>query len=298
MSLYLCKCRTSIKVIYIAKNEHESFYSLMLDKFRVLSLTQYDRVLFSDGDVLVRGSLDYLYDLSMAGVLKENLVMAGTSEPANGGFFMLKPSNTAVDRIRNIIHDKEARGAQLEYPHFDRKVGWGHVFEGTDSFEFIRHRKASEWAFHGDFADQGLLYQWVKYEEKSVSVVFLDGIQNWGINSSTGELVLEAFIPLSTLNAFSNRVNRQCLKNHHPCQSPYNEFVHFTGTSKPWLRGPPVDWKTDEGPTGLWYRELDRLNEELILGLNFSSWRTGHRPLLGLSPLHVSAALANYSSVL
>jgi hypothetical protein len=286
-----------IKVTYIAKNEHESFYSLMLDKFRVLSLTQYDRVLFSDGDVLVRGSLDYLYELSMAGVLKENLIIVGRSEPANGGFFMLKPSDNAVERIRNIIRDKEARCAHLEYPYFDRKVGWGHVFEGTDYYEFISHRKASGWEFHGDFADQGLLYQWVKYEEKSVSMVFKDGIQNWGINASTGELVLETFNRLNVLNAFSNRGNRLCIKSHLPCQSPYTEFIHFTGTSKPWLRGPHADWKTNEDSSSMWFKELDRLNEELGLGLNFSNWRTGHQPLLGLFPLQISATTANYSSV-
>ena len=39
-----------IKVQYIPKAEDESFYRIMLDKFLTLSLTQYKRVLFLDGD--------------------------------------------------------------------------------------------------------------------------------------------------------------------------------------------------------------------------------------------------------
>jgi hypothetical protein len=296
----------NIQIIYIPKNEHESFYSVMLDKFRVLSLVQYDRVLFSDGDVLLRGSLDYLCELSVAGVLKENLVLAGKTEPANGGFFMLKPSDDAVARIRQVIRDKELRGAQLEYPHFDRRVGWGHAFaeeDGhiNDQYELISHRKFHQWGFHGDFADQGLLYQWVKYEEKSVSIVFRNGIQNWGVhNASTGELVLEAFHRLDVLDTFSTRTKRECwtIQLSAPCRSPFTDYVHFSGQLKPWFRGPPADWQNSTDPVGSWYRELERLNRELRLGLglDLTKWRTGHRPLLGLYPLHVSAALANYSS--
>jgi hypothetical protein len=289
----------NIQIVYIGKNEHESFYSIMLDKFRVLSLTQYDRVLFSDGDVLFRGSLDYLYDLSVAGVLKNNLVLAGKTEPANGGLFMLQPTTGAVDRIRRVIREKEVRGAQLPYPHFDRTVGWGHVFEGHDYYELFNHyKKLTQWAFHGDFADQGLLYQWVKYEEKSVSIVFKDGIQNWGVNASTGELVLETFHRLNVLDTLSNRTKRECwnLQLSAPCQSPFTDYIHFTGTIKPWLGRPPDDWRNSTSPQGTWYRELHRLNQELGLGLDFANWRTGHRPLLGFAPLHVSAAKANYST--
>jgi hypothetical protein len=300
----------NIQIIYVPKNEHESFYSVMLDKFRVLSLTQYDRVLFSDGDVVIRGSMDYLCELSVAGVLKENLVLAGKTEPANGGFFMLQPSDDAVTRIRQIIRDKELRGAPLEYPHFDRRVGWGHAFveeeekDGhniNDYYELISHRKFSQWAFHGDFADQGLLYQWVRYEEKSVSIVFRDGIQNWGVqNATTGELVLETFHGLDVLDTFSTRTKRECwtIQLQAPCQAPFTDYVHFAGHLKPWLRGPPAGWRKNNStdPVSSWYRELERLDRELRLGLDFTNWRTGHRPFLGLFPLHASAALANYSS--
>jgi alpha-N-acetylglucosamine transferase len=60
----------------------------MLDEFLLLYLIEYDRVLFMDGDVMARGSLDYLYYLSMNGTLPENVVVAGITEP-NGCVVML-----------------------------------------------------------------------------------------------------------------------------------------------------------------------------------------------------------------
>jgi alpha-N-acetylglucosamine transferase len=94
-----------IQIIYLPKNEQESFYSIMLDKFRaVLSLTSYDRVVLSDGDVMLRGSLDYLCELSMAGILQKNVVFAGRMEPANGGLFMVQPTNHSREGIaRRVI---------------------------------------------------------------------------------------------------------------------------------------------------------------------------------------------------
>jgi hypothetical protein len=33
------------------------------------------------------------------------------------------------------------------------------------------HRKGDEWSFYGAFTDQGLLYHWVKYVKKRVSMI-------------------------------------------------------------------------------------------------------------------------------
>ena len=57
--------------------------------------------------VMVRGSMDYLFHLSLLGVLKENVVFAGSKEPANGGTFMVAPKEGSWDRVLDIIHEKE-----------------------------------------------------------------------------------------------------------------------------------------------------------------------------------------------
>jgi hypothetical protein len=145
----------NIYVQYIPKAADESFYRTMLDKFLILGLTQYDRVLFMDGDVLARGNLDYLFDLSAKGILKRNVVTAGKTEPANGGFFMVSPSADASERIMAIIRDKEERGSKLPYPHWDEDVGWGHKFGDGDFARINSGRKHFKWDFYGAFADQG-----------------------------------------------------------------------------------------------------------------------------------------------
>jgi alpha-N-acetylglucosamine transferase len=147
--------RMDVKIQYIPKAEDESFYRIMLDKFLILTLTRYERVLFMDGDVLARGSLDYIFELSVQGVLKKNLVMAGQKEPANGGFFMLAPRLGGHDRIMAIIADKESRGVQTPYPHWDESIGWGHVIEEDDYYELLSGKRRQAWDFYGAFADQG-----------------------------------------------------------------------------------------------------------------------------------------------
>jgi hypothetical protein len=148
----------NIHVNYIPKTADESFYRTMLDKFLILGLVQYKRVLFMDGDVMARGSLDYLFDLSVRGVLKRNIVTAGKTEPANGGFFMVAPSDNASDRIMAIIRDKEERGKKLPYPHWDEDLGWGHKFEEGDFARLNSGRQFDKWSFYGAFADQGTIW--------------------------------------------------------------------------------------------------------------------------------------------
>ena len=73
-------------VKYLPFPEHgiQNFYTIQFEKFRILQFTEYSRILFMDGDVMPYCSLDYLFQLSEEGILKENLVIAWKSEPSNG----------------------------------------------------------------------------------------------------------------------------------------------------------------------------------------------------------------------
>jgi hypothetical protein len=290
----------NIKIEYIPKTKEESFYRIMLDKFRILSLTQYDRVLFMDGDVMAVGNLDYLFDLSMRGILKENLVYAGLTEPANGGFFMVAPKADARDRIMKIIQNKEDRCAKLPYPNWDAKIGWGHPMEDDDWFELMSDVKRRDWDFYGAFADQGLLFHWVKYEQKSVSVVLKDKIQNWGADSTDGTVRMEKELDLSVVSEHA-RV-RPCWKEiikFRQCLPPHSDFTHFTGRSKPWLNTPPPDLSeatASLSPQHFWFYTLSILNDKMGIGLDFTHWRTHHRPFLGMYPKHVEAAKTKYAT--
>ena len=309
----------NIHVKYIPKTVDESFYRTMLDKFLILGLVQYKRVLFMDGDVMARGSLDYLFDLSVRGILKQNIVTAGKTEPANGGFFMVSPSDNATDRIMAIIRDKEERGKQLPYPHFDEDIGWGHKIEEGDFARLNSGRQYDKWNFYGAFADQGtiwidscciiqrfydltyvypleilgLLFHWVKYAEKSVSIIFKHSVENWDVDGD-GKLFMEQRLELSIFNDYN--FDRVCW-NIRPCKTPFKDFIHFTGKSKPWLVSPPEGFETDSTSSAphFWYNSLHVLNDKMNLGIDFSQWRQFHRPLHGLFPTHSSASKTSYA---
>lgn len=53
----------------------------LMIKFIVLNFTQYSRVLFLDADVLPLHSLDYLFEISEAEILKPNVILAAGRAP-------------------------------------------------------------------------------------------------------------------------------------------------------------------------------------------------------------------------
>lgn len=152
----------NIKFRYIPKSKIENFFKTMLDKFRVLGLTEYRRVLFMDGDVMPTGNLDYLFELSDGpdAILKPNLVITGSQEPANGGFFMLAPGEGELEEINEIIHQREVKAQSLPHPYFDEVEGWGHEILPPDKWDRLKD-SGTNWTFWAAFADQGLLYHWV-----------------------------------------------------------------------------------------------------------------------------------------
>jgi hypothetical protein len=113
----------NIRVVYLPKYSHptlESFYSLMMEKFRVLLFEEYSRVLYLDADVLPLCNLDYMMELSESGeLLQENVVLAYKGEPASGGFFVLKPSAADYRELIEIVRKTESKYLELEYPHWD-----------------------------------------------------------------------------------------------------------------------------------------------------------------------------------
>jgi len=95
-------------------------------------------------------NLDYLFDLSEPSdesnqppILKENVILAGYNEPCSGGFFMLRPMPGDFKTIRAIIAEREWKGIQLPWPHFDKKEGWGHVIKPPDQSVRTKHADTS-----------------------------------------------------------------------------------------------------------------------------------------------------------
>jgi hypothetical protein len=273
-----------VKVVYIPKSEIESFYDTVMNKFRILALTQYRRVLLMDGDVMPIGNLDFLFELSDGknATLKENLIVMGTMEPANAGFFMLTPGEGEYERLTDIVHTREKEATKLKGRKFDEIKGWGHVIDANDEWESRRGKGGTKWNFHFAFSDQGLLFHWTKYVKRTVSIVHgyagIDQqVQNWS-PTIDGKVVLEERLK----DPFNGR-SKPRFKLYKHCNKFMCDFIHFTGKGKPWMHMPPAniaatEYKKDD-PTLVWWHTLYGLNEELGMALNFTTWAPQEPPL-------------------
>ncbi|KAL3923583.1 MAG: hypothetical protein SGARI_006189, partial [Bacillariaceae sp.] len=202
--------------------------------------------------------------------LQENVIIAGTEEACNAGFFMLKPSMEDWHLLQQHIRVKEEKALQLPYPWWDIVEGWGHVITSPDYWRGTNGTKLTRWHFHASFADQGLLYYWTKYVKKNVSIIIKDQIEHWTSQShgEKAEVALERIDRKGPLEKFScyartdeNRVR----------PAPYRDTVHFTGNQKPWdydLSNPvtedtPLVWgRGTLGPK--WVKHINEWRDTLI----------------------------------
>ena len=270
---------SNVKIKYIPKPIHGelNFYTVQLEKFRILQYYQeYSRILFIDGDVMPHCNLDYLFKLSEVEqgdtLLKENIIISGKTEPSSGGFFMLTPKEGDYEQLQEIVTNQQ-RTALHTGILFDPVMGWGHIITEPDSVLITatsttaitsNATTTTLWSWHGDFIDQGLLYYWVKYYKKNVSIIIKNKIQNWGRSSSSSRnsnnrsqqeddddddvLILEKTFHN---NLLSSSNNCDCLTKIERSNSdaflglssrdkqlgnylPYGNFVHFSGREKPW----------------------------------------------------------------
>ena len=128
--------RIRIKFVDKPTGNKESFSELVYDKFRILQLVEYDRVMFLDGDVIPLTNLDYFFELSMAKIsttnssstvtlpiLQPNFIIASRGEPCNAGMFILQPLEGEWQNLQDVIHQQHVSAQYLPYPKFDREYG-------------------------------------------------------------------------------------------------------------------------------------------------------------------------------
>ena len=277
-----------IIIKYIPPPITENFHTAMMDKFRILELTEYQRVLYLDADVLPLNNLDYMFELSVGPnpSLQENTVLTYHLEPANGGFFMLKPNKEDFQHISQIIERREMEGYD-----FNTTIGWGHVITPPDQWESFSENNKTDWTFYGAFTDQGLLFYWTKYVKKKVTILCGDKVRTYDENSISGEV--ELVKEESAMTIFENApsiknvtaMHRNRYLSHHI--APYKHFHHFVQKRKPWLdkkmaNNPNyVDYPKD--PVELWFKSLLEINSKYNLDLRTDNVWYG-RPTLGTFP--------------
>ena len=221
----------NIKLLYLPKFRWgmDNFYSVMMEKFRILNLIEYSRVLFLDSDIMPYCALDYLFEVSepssksVKPIVKENVIIAWGSQAANGGFFMLRPGPQEYQEVNQIIRKIEAKALTMEYPYWDKVEGWGHNFTYPDYWRCNKDWiNRTQWTWHGAFADQGLLYYWTKYHKKSVSIIIKHEIEHWGAHNGalTREATQKGALQNFTCGTRSGKVAPWL---------PFPVFSHFTG---------------------------------------------------------------------
>lgn len=290
----------NMRIMYIpspdpTSSQQEDFGEAQMNKFHILHLTEYQRILYLDSDVLPLCNLDYIFHLSTeAGkfYLKPNFVMAWTEEPANGGFFMLEPKEGDYEQLQAIIAHQRDRDRHLPYPHFDLTRGWGHRIKGTPDKWWARRRQGRAWNFYAANADQGLLYHWVKYVKKNVFIAQIYRGEWWGTNEK-GTLVLEktAEQPLTNFSCLPKRFDKEKMRYaKHPAfkwmllkHPPYGDHIHFYSVLKPWVRNeseaPIQDRRHAPSALSYWFHVLRKLNAKLSMGVDFENWKEHTMPM-------------------
>mmetsp|Transcript_5733 Transcript_5733/g.10868 ORF Transcript_5733/g.10868 Transcript_5733/m.10868 type:complete len:491 (-) Transcript_5733:61-1533(-) len=292
-----------IRVVLLDKPKMESFAQIVYDKFLTINMTRYKRVMFLDSDIIPMTNLDYFFHLSdpdyslLPTLLKPNFIIATREEPCNTGMFMVEPSYDAYNQYINIVNIQKERAKTLPYPYFDFKDGWGHSFGPGDYWEGIR-KKGNRWKFHASHSDQGLMYYFVKYVRKEVSIAIGNRIQNW--KNCSGDLPVMESDTHGVLSKYQGNLLRlqylcdispeEALKrdaddNRWACTPPYNSVAHFMGNTKPWRR--KFDFRRDKddsyrqfGARYMWFKELDQLSDTLGMGLDIQRWNQKYLSLM------------------
>ena len=286
----LLESSMGIKVQYVMdhQEEQQSFFSVMLQKFKILQMTQYKRVLFLDADIVPFCNLDYLFEASMSGIIQPNFVLAGSDAPAAGNFFLLEPAAGDYETlITQIVKPTLDRGK------WDGKRGWGHEIDENDPWErlayggskFVRrtlpwwHEKGRHWDFHGGPADQGLLYHWVKYVKRNVTIAVGPMVETWKDNSFTDGVLVDQ--PVLVNRTSSHPLQLQSCRRHVPIRFhskegttvPYSDYEH---NKKIWERGMlPSDISNRfdaSSPAQYWFHVLSILDQQFDLQINWARW--------------------------
>jgi hypothetical protein len=253
--------------------------------------------MFLDADTIPLVNLDYLFHLSDPAlhphpILRPNLIMATRAEPCNTGMFIMNPEEGAWDELQGVIQRHHELAKNLPYPHFDFVAGWGHNFEKEgDVWEAI-HRNGTRWRFHAGHSDQGLWYYFTKYFKQDVSIVIGNRLQNISPGQD-GKPQKENLIGvLSKYAPNPIAIQDDCKFNpsgSHSCNPVYQDFAHFMGSNKPWMRPPCKECQDSHSlltqPHNLWYTELTELNEKYSMGLDMEHFVEKHMPHMEVSPL-------------
>jgi hypothetical protein len=207
---------TRIKVKFLPQQKQDSWESFMSEKFQLLRFyDHYRQILFLDADVMPLCNLDYYFDLTKRGIFGPNMIASGRREPCQGGFFLLSPEKGDWETIQ-------------QFHYINTTHGFGQPLEEPAQALDINY---TQWDWYGAKDDQGLLYHWVRYVKKNVTVVNKSRVQQWGEKDDKRVQLVREISNFTVTCPNSSSIPRQFRRRHNPV---YRDHHHFTGQTKPW----------------------------------------------------------------
>lgn len=149
-----------VSLDYIPQSATQSFGMATLHKFRVLDMTEYDRVLFLDADILPLCHMDYMFteSMKMDGLLQKHVAIAGAVAPATASMFLVTPHAGEYQKVIDLV--RQHRNRPVGSTVFNSTVGWGQPIIPPDKWEAWGSRKGgTKWDFYA--ASSGMSYPFV-----------------------------------------------------------------------------------------------------------------------------------------
>lgn len=302
--------KSGILFDYMPKLPVDNFGVATLEKFRVLELLEYDRVLFLDSDVLPMCNMDYLFEESYrkGGLLSDFVVLSDSVAPFAGGCFLVTPQKGEFDRVLDIVRRHRNRSLT-----FDTNIGWGHELAKDDVWE-AWHRSGNVWSFYAVASDQGILYHWIRYERLNYTWLDILKMETWREvdeywnhehPNMTSHKVGNRYIARVDRREYRTMPGFKFVREHDlgGCRMPkydrvwpgarivpFSDYYHFAGGAKPWNEpilaqhaiSDPKDFKTGRD---VWLSALTQANATLGLGLPSNITLKKGNPLGGADPL-------------
>ncbi len=253
-----------IQIRYLPPPDHPmTFYELVMAKFHVLSMIEYSKILFLDGDVLPLCNLDFLMELSTSGRLGDTILHAMYEDPVNAGLFLVTPqaSNDNSNSSDNNLVQRWNKSL---------------VDRPPVNFRLWDGKNQSGWDFYCGNSDQGyLLYRVLFLESHSVSLIVGPTVEQYAteIHKTKQRHPLSRQRQPTTIESTDFLADYSCPKgawvmgsNAHPLavELPfYRDFYHMVGYSKAW-ESLPNNITHPNNPRDYWYwifqQVVDRLD--------------------------------------
>ncbi|CAB9506931.1 expressed unknown protein [Seminavis robusta] len=278
----------NIRIIYVptAPSVVNEFSTIPFEKFRILDLIEYKRVLYMDADVTPHCNLDYIMDLSMPNdnddsppLLQENLIVSLAKAPATGSLFMLAPGPGKFAKLMKVAADSANSLGWRDGPGWSKSGGgrvnpWRALGGST--------LPGNSYKYTGAQSDQGMVHYWTTVNQGKVSIVIGDVVENWNNGVLMSNLTGNPLKQYSCLSDdMDGNMDRSSMfetpKDSHIMSpkgvAPYRDFSQWGhAKKKPWhfIQAPLVASEEDmKTPVERWFHTLRKLDQELQLGLDF-----------------------------